>query len=257
MNMELFLNNENEKPLDNIVSDGGMAAIFRKVACVGDSLASGEFESLNPDGSHGYHDMFEYSWGQFFGRMCGSKVYNFSRGGMTAKEYCEGFADMNKFWSSEFAADAYVIALGANDLWNRNQAIGSVNDYTDSPKEPKDTFAYYYAEIIERYQKLQPRAKFFLFTFPKEAGDQEKSKAHRELMYAFAKKYPNTYVIDIFEYGVPYDEAFKKQFFMLGHMNPMGYLFTAKVLASYIDYIIRHNPEDFNEIGFIGTDLHA
>ncbi len=39
-------------------------------------------------------------------------------------------------------------------------------------------------------------------------------------------------------------------------MNPMGYLFTAKIVGSYIDYIIRHNMNDFFDVGFIGTDLH-
>lgn len=43
----------------------------------------------------------------------------------------------------------------------------------------------------------------------------------------------------------------------IGHLNPMGYALTAKMTASYIDYIIRHNTEDFKEVGFIGTDLHG
>ena len=38
---------ENEKPLDNLVTDGGYASIFRTVAFVGDSLSSGEFETLD------------------------------------------------------------------------------------------------------------------------------------------------------------------------------------------------------------------
>ena len=86
---------EGEKPLDRLVSDGGFCAIFRTIACIGDSLASGEFESKDQDGNKKYHDIYEYSWGQFLGRSCGSKVYNFSRGGMTAKEYIESFADIN------------------------------------------------------------------------------------------------------------------------------------------------------------------
>ena len=58
----------------------------RTVACIGDSLSSGEFEAAAEKGSS-YPDMYEYSWGQFMARMCGCKVYNMSRGGMTAKEY--------------------------------------------------------------------------------------------------------------------------------------------------------------------------
>lgn len=70
-----------EKPLDTLCADGGMSGIFRTVACVGDSLSSGEFEAVNEAGEKTYHDMFEYSWGQFFARLSGNKVYNFSRGG--------------------------------------------------------------------------------------------------------------------------------------------------------------------------------
>lgn len=41
---EIFCHKD-EKPLDNIPSDGGYTAIFRTIACVGDSLSSGEFEA--------------------------------------------------------------------------------------------------------------------------------------------------------------------------------------------------------------------
>ena len=75
--MELSAIDPNEKPLDYLPPDGGYTAIFRKIVCVGDSLSSGEFESRSADGSKGYHDMFEFSWGQFIARMCGSEVRNF------------------------------------------------------------------------------------------------------------------------------------------------------------------------------------
>lgn len=55
--------NLQEKPLENLVSDGGFCAIFRHIGCIGDSLASGELESLK-DGVKGYHDYYEHSWGQ-------------------------------------------------------------------------------------------------------------------------------------------------------------------------------------------------
>ena len=46
--MELYdiIGTPDEKPLDRIVSDGGFVGIFRTIACVGDSLASGEFEDF-------------------------------------------------------------------------------------------------------------------------------------------------------------------------------------------------------------------
>ena len=89
MDITRYIKNEGEKPLDRVISDGGFCCVFRTLACVGDSLSSGELESLNEEGKKGYHDYFEYSWGQYIAREAGCKVYNFSRGGMTTMEYCE------------------------------------------------------------------------------------------------------------------------------------------------------------------------
>ena len=55
----LYTASENEKPLDRLVTDGGFCGIFRKIACIGDSLSSGEFQSLNSEGKVGYHDYFD------------------------------------------------------------------------------------------------------------------------------------------------------------------------------------------------------
>ena len=94
MNIHDFIKNiddPNEKPLDNL-TDCGFCGILRTIGCVGDSLSSGEFETIDENGKRHYYDLFDYSWGQFMGRTLGSKVYNFSIGGMSAKQYCESFA---------------------------------------------------------------------------------------------------------------------------------------------------------------------
>ena len=248
---------DGEKPLDRLVTDGGFCAIFRTVVCIGDSLSSGEFESKNADGSKGYHDLFEYSWGQFLGRSCGSKVYNFSRGGMTAKEYIEGFADANGFWDKDKLAQAYIIALGVNDLLNRNQEIGGIGDINLSDyTKNAGTFAGYYGQIIQRIKVLQPRAKIFLVSMPKSGNVQdEKRREHRDLLKEFTELFSNTYLIDLYEYSPVQDEKFREVFWE-GHMTPTGYVLTAKMVESYIDYIIRKNPQDFKQVGFIGTDLY-
>ena len=36
-------------------------------------------------------------------------------------------------------------------------------------------------------------------------------------------------------------------------MNPMGYLLTARMVVSYIDYIIRSDMRRFAQVGFINT----
>ncbi len=250
-----------ENPLDRIVSDGGYCSVFRKIAVVGDSLSSGEFEHVDDEGKKSYHDMFEYSWGQYLARMAGCTVYNFSRGGMTASEYCNSFATDKGFWSQDLASQAYIVALGVNDLFGQSQKLGSVDDVNIADCEQnKNTFAGHYGKLIQRYLAIQPKAKFFFVTMPREESDDEKKiqlkKEHTKLLYDFAEIFPHSYVIDLHQYAPVYDEAFKKSFYMYGHLNPAGYLFTAKIIASYVDFIVRSNFKDFEQVGFIGTPLY-
>ena len=245
----------NEKPLDNIPANGGFCGIFRKIGCVGDSMSSGEFEATNDKGEKTYHDMFEYSWGQFLARIYGTTVYNFSRGGMTAKEYCESFAEENDFWNPEKKCTAYIIALGVNDLMNCNMPMGELSDIDfENYENNKPTFTGYYAKIIQKYKEIQPDAKFFLLTVPNEDFWGQKRFAHAERLYEFAEIFSNCYVLDIGKYGPVFDNEFRKKFFLGGHMNPCGYIVIAQMVASYIDYIIRHNIDDFKQVGFIGTE---
>lgn len=249
---------DDEKPLDRIVTDGGFCAIFRSIACIGDSLSSGEFESLKPDGTKRYHDFFEYSWGQFIARSTGAKVYNFSRGGMTAKEYVEDFADKMGFWDKGKLCQAYIIALGVNDVMNQNTEIGSVCDVCmNDPSKNAPTFAGYYAQIIQKIKALQPRAKIFLVSMPKNGDDKDvpKRKAVRDLLDEFTRLFDRTYLIDLYTYAPINDEEYGKRF-RLGHMTPTGYVLTARMIESYIDFLIRKYPDDFSQVGFIGTDLY-
>ena len=78
MDLSKFTANKGEKPLDKIAVNGGLCGIFRKIACIGDSLSSGEFESFE-NGKRGYHDYYDYSWGQFLAQDTGSEVLNLSR----------------------------------------------------------------------------------------------------------------------------------------------------------------------------------
>ena len=258
MNFKDYMLKDGEKPLDKIVDDGGFTAIFRTIAVVGDSLSSGEFEGTREDGGKSYHDMFEYSWGQFIARACSSKVYNFSRGGMTAREYCEGWGEDNGVWDESKKAQAYIIALGVNDYFNQHQELGSVADIDlNDWRNNKKTIAGYYATIIQRYKEIQPDAKFFFVSMPK-AGEREierneQAKTYRDMLQSLVLVFSNSYLIDLYEYAPAYDEEYSGFFRLGGHLNPMGYSLTGKMISSYIDWIIRSNPKDFKQIGFIGT----
>ena len=247
-----------EKPLERLVSDGGFCGIFRTIACVGDSLASGDFETV-VNGCRYFIDVFDYSWGQYIARAAGCTVYNFSRGGMTAKEYTESFASAMCFWNTEKAAQAYIIALGCNDFFEKDQLpIGDISDVCDDYRKNANTFVGKYAEIIQRYKIIAPDAKFFLMTMPDEDMDEDgknKLRLHHDLIHKIAEEFSNCYVIDLYEYAPVQTAEFKEKFYLEGHLNPCGYVLFAQLIMSYIDYIVRHNIEDFKRTAFINTEF--
>ena len=260
MDITKYYANPCEKPLDSIPADGGFAGIFRTIGCIGDSLSSGEFESLDEAGNRGYHDMFEYSWGQYLGRLIGAKVYNFSRGGMTAKEYMESFAESKDFWNPDKLCQCYILALGVNDLFGRKMPLGTTDDICleDYTKNNTETFAGWYAQIIGRLLTMQPKARFFLMTMlhSGDAAHDEVVDAHAALLYDIAKLFDFAYVMDMAKYAPVQDAEYRRNFYLAGHLNAAGYLLTSRMPAAYMDYIIRNHPEDFAQVGFIGGEVH-
>ena len=246
----------NEKPLENLVTDGGFCGIFRTIGCVGDSLSSGEFQTKKADGSWRYTDMFEYSWGQFMARTIGSTVYNFSKGGMTAKRYYTEFAEMKGYWDPALACQAYIIALGVNDRNEKLCPLGTVADVSADEADFTDTYPGYYCAIIRKLKTIQPNAKFFLMSPPLN-GDPvrtEKIERIRDIIYKTAEVFENCYVIDLTRHMPEIDDLQREKFWLHGHLNPLGYVFYSKVIMSYMDYIIRHHAQDFNYVGFIGKE---
>ncbi len=259
MKISDFLLQPGEKPLDNIVSDGGFCSIFRKIGCIGDSLSSGEMESLTEDGKKGYHDYFEYSWGQYMARDIGSEALNFSRGGMTAREYCESFAEAKGFWDPSLACQAYIIALGVNDISRMLKGeleFGDIDDIDLSDwHNNKKTFVGYYAQIIQRMKEIQPKAKFFLVTIPQSGQISDRTKLqdkHRDVLHRLAEMFAYTYVLDLRTYAPVFDGEFDRNFRLGGHLNAAGYRLFARMIESYIDYIIRSDMPAFSQVAFIG-----
>lgn len=246
-----------EKPLDSLVGGYSNTAIFRTMAFIGDSLSSGEFETVDAEGNKSYYDMYQYSWGQYIARKNGLVAYNFSEGGMTAKRYLDSFAEAQGFWDQDKACQAYVIALGVNDIYYLGMEIGEAKDITATQFSGERPFVSYYAEIIRKYKQISPDAKFFFVTLPNETEVTDKTKTQDmvKALYALADHFDNSYVIDLYAHGPVYDDAFKNAYFLHGHMNPMGYILTASLIDSYIDYIIRTNPDDFKNVAFIGTSI--
>jgi hypothetical protein len=77
----------------------------------------------------------------------------------------------------------------------------------------------------------------------------------RKALYDLAEAFDHAFVIDLYRYGPVYDEKFRSKFFLNGHMNASGYVLTAKLIDSYIDYIVRHNPKEFETIPLVGSTI--
>ncbi len=246
-----------ENPLDNIKYNGGFFRIFRTVACIGDSLSSGEMEAVDVNGNKTFHDLFEYSWGQCMARAAGNTVYNFSRGGMTAGEYINSFGETMGYFDPAKAAQAYIIALGVNDILNAHIPMGTAEDIdTEHPENNPPTFAGNMGRLISRYKAVSPKGRFFLMTMVKTDIWKHTTDAVIEeaaaLLYGIAEKYEFTYVLDFARYAPRHTKEFEKYFYLGGHLNAAGYQLTAWQVMTYIDWIIRQHPEDFTQIAFVG-----
>lgn len=251
-------------PIRKIRTDGGLVSIFRTIGFIGDSLSSGELESWNEETGKGYHDYYEYSWGQYIARTCGLKAYNFSQGGLTAKSFFT-YTERNNPFEEEKRCQAYVIALGVNDLNHLNEVypdgFGSMDDI-DKSNEDNNKMSYVgqYVRIIQKLRKLEPKCRIFVVTTPKEAPESKVKKENFSRMAKFLLELPKhfefLYVINLRKYAPIYNKKFGRKYFLGGHMSPAGYKFTADMISTYMDYIIEHNVDDFRQVGFIGKGVY-
>lgn len=256
MDSKLFEMVDQSHPLEIIKDDCGFASIFKTVGIVGDSLSSGEFESIDDKGEIHYHDMYEYSWPAVLERITGTKYLNFSRGGMSFKEFYESWADKNNFWQK---CQAYILNLGNNDIFLYNQNIGSADDIDVlHPENNPDTYFGYMGKVICKLRSIEKDSRIFIVSLQLDHLSKEKDDICFYVLSEIqkvCKKFKYIYTIDITNYGPVYDEKAREKFAMGFHPNPMGYVVYAKVIGNHMDYLIRKHFEDFREIPFIGSDL--
>ena len=256
MNIKMFEIQKGEMPLENIKENCGFAGIFKEIGVIGDSLSSGEFESTDENGKVYYHDMYNYSWPAILERITGTKYYNYSRGGMSFKEFYESWAKQNNFWEKR---QAYIVDLGNNDLFVFRQNVGSAKDINlEDPSKNKDTYFGYMGKVLSKLKSLEKDVRIFLVSLQIDHTFKEKDEMAYyvlEEMKKVVKMYSFTYLIDMTTYGPVYDEKAREKFAMGFHPNAMGYYVYALAIGNYIDYIIRQNYKDFFEVPFIGTDL--
>lgn len=245
---------ENEKPLDVIDKTGGYMSIFHNFGVIGDSLASGNMEGVDSSGTYVYRDFLDYSWGKSIERATGCTYHRFSRGG----QYLH---DNNWFdeWKDKIETElcsAYIICIGFNDYnWlkedpSRYGTIADIkSDYTQNP----NTLYGQYAKMIQLIKSVQPKARIFLCNM--EWNNTDDSRINT-VISDLANHFDYCYLIDLYTYAhEPFwgvENIYKTGVY---HKNTLGYQKMAWDVMSYIDYIVRHNMEEFIDVQFIGTDL--
>ena len=141
----------------------------------------------------------------------------------------------------------------------------SISDYTYNT----DTFYGNMARIINEIRKIQPRAYVFLSTFLKGYGSSPDGQpggvfdyngAIRNIVeYYTANDGANRpfgdelhyYLIDIYKYGQPYsfyDTGIHTGTTTGSHLVATGYNYWAYEFCTYIDWIIKNNMCDFNDV---------
>ncbi len=257
-----------DNPIKEIKREAGYTSIIRSWGFIGDSLSSGVFNT-NAGSVH----LYDYSWGQMLCRLTGAEGYNFSYGGQYAKRWITGTqesgvpAQPERCWqgAKQNPKDGYIIALGENDKAPNQQAlysygdastdIGSYDAATDTDTNA-NSFAGYIAGIVQRIRSIQPKAPIFLVTMPKNGTDGELREHYNDAIRGVAEHFGHCYVIDLYKYAQDYyyDANFKALYFNSTHMNALGYQWTAWMMCTYIDWIIRKNLTAFRNHQFVGTE---
>lgn len=238
-----------DDPMTRIIRDGGMTSIFRTIGVVGDSLSAGEmaYGGSTDEFTTKYVDIYDLSWIQFLARACGSTAHNFAQGGLNTRNFLSDLGGhLTNMLDEGKKCQAYFIALGHNDS-NYGVDVGTPDDINlDDPTQNADTYYGNYARIISTIKTVEPHAKIFCICM-KSSGYAAYNAAIRHMATIFT----NVYIID-FETHYPKLETVWE--YTEGHGNVMGYLNYSWQIGTYVDWIIRHNRDEFKYVQFIGTN---
>lgn len=259
-----LLQNGNTSPLSRLIEFGGNASCFKTIVCIGDSLTEGNcnYKTKNGVSVSGEYASDFTSYPFQLARMTGATVNKCGKGGATATNSAQAEADNhswlkiadftnNKWLDADKKAQAYIIALGTNDIGYYGSFDGDVStdidssDYNNNAK----TSVGGYATIIQRILSIEPRAKIFCCTIPSTRNSESTRNEANAKIKAIAEMF-GCYVIDMAEHHI----INKETDYNGGHLNAIGYRKLAVEINTWIDYIISNNIDDFKNIQFIGTE---
>lgn len=251
------INVDDDNPLSVVKETPGMTAILHRIGVVGASLTNGGHNTTN--GSFGQEAGREYSWPQRLARLCGITCFNFGHGGYWCKYWLD---DNGGYYSAvgepENKCDAYIISFASNDVYSKSgYYVGTIDDvHVGNERENSSSYYGYLSQIIARCHDVQKRAYLFVLTYPHDFGQTESggyTQAMRDIVKLYREAGYNIYLIDYAAYGMTVEEATERGFKRGAHYVGAGYQYMTYEICTYIDWIIRHNIEDFKDIAFVRT----
>lgn len=285
-----------DNPLARINYHAGMASIFSRIFCIGDSLTAGVMAIGDSSSTAVFETLPQYSWPEKLNGLLGNysghqrswsiqnRVMTFARGGLTLAEFFDvfytGFEE--EFMMSTPKADCVIIALGVNDAglfmkdadvypgykypcvtaYPNRTSYGSLNitedevrtdvEYYDTSSNDAFSFVGQYYKLIRSIKAIRPETHVFCVTSPKNGRDEhlppEWNEATRHIVKIMREKYGNTvWCIDIAKYS-PWTDEHQTHFNYNGHLSAYGYTFVAYQMATYLDWIVRKNIDDFRNL---------
>lgn len=258
---------DTQNPLSKIITDGGLAGLIESYACGGDSLTQGVFDRTNST-SMDFEATKYYSYPSQLSRITGSKVFNLGNAGATACNSQQSIsewhswlqtANQKKWFTDEFKPKAYIFSIGTNDIGYYGSFTGDVEtdiDINDYNNNDTTTSVGGLATMIQKARELQPKAIIFVETIDNTRNIKTTRDEANEKIRAIAQKL-DCYLIDMAKYWISEEEAkeWMAKYQNGGHLNALGYLLKTQARITYIDWIIRNNPDKFKQIQFIGTNM--
>lgn len=220
--------------------------MFKRIAVIGDSLASGELTWLddNPEGGtwkpseqkyyHGV-DIYDNSWLAYIcDTMEATPVYYASGGKSTTSWWLE-YADA---LTTDTPSNAYIIALGTNDANEVDFAVGTAADATTA-----NTYSGRIKKIIELIRTTAPYAAIFLMSMYNDQGTNP--KAINLVLPDIASLYDMCYFVDFAHESDIVKTTKDNDYASEYHFTTNGYLRVARNIKRIINEVIDTNQTDF------------
>ena len=213
-------------PCDYIGND---ISVFKKIACIGDSITEGYFNKVNVSGGQIIQD---YAYPAMLEKLSGVDCDNLGTSGATSVSWWTAHS------ADDFSGyDCAIINFGINDV---AQSVSEA-DFRDA-----------FASIIGALKTANTGIKIFIANVnPAYSRGATTYDTINSIIEDIAENTADCFFIDLAEYGYTVGVGFVN-----GHLTACGYRQLATDYKNYISSIVRDNPETFRYIQFIGTALY-